>query len=144
MRSESVLFRYFLHYLLFFYKYYLLALYNFRCWLPSSAGAAVFFVSYEILIEVDNRFSTNPLCPYTHREYPSWYWFINYCVCGGFLITSTMLALKICFSHGDQKVPYMATFCICFMATIATLLSLIWDWGGTCVDLFGYDLMYII
>ena len=100
-------------------------------------GATFFFV-YEILIEVDHQLSVSPSCPYDHKSYPMWYWHTCYCVCGGFLITALMLALKICFSTGDQAIPYKATFAIVSMASTATILSLTMNWGGTCIDYFGY------
>jgi hypothetical protein len=38
---------------------------------------------------------------------------------------------------GPERVPYFTAFNIVSMGTIATMLAVIFDWGGICIDSLG-------
>jgi hypothetical protein len=44
-------------------------------------------------------------------------------------------------SSSDQRTAYLATFCVVFMGFTSVLLSLVFDWGGVCLDVFGRVLL---
>ena len=37
----------------------------------------------------------------------------------------------------EDKVPHMVAFHIVSMGTMATILSLLFNWGGLCIDVLG-------
>ena len=116
----------------------------YRWWFTASLSTVSFFVFYQILILIDQKYSANPLCPYEDKHYGAWYWSINYSVCGAFGITWIMLVLKIFQSNKDkQKIPYLTTFCLVSLGFLATIMALVWNWGGICVDIFGFVIFIV-
>ena len=68
-------------------------------------------------------------------EFKNWYWY----ACSGVMTAYVLLWIsqlaKIIFSKpGEFRVPHLMAFNIISMASIASFTSLIWDWGGLCVD----------
>eukprot|EP01041_Mallomonas_annulata_P012288 gene12288-25843_t len=106
-----------------------------RWWIPACALAWSIFFIYEIGIGCDKIFSKHPLCPYSDIDFGNWYWSINYIVLGGFFLTWIMLLMKIIqMKPGPARVPHFTAFNIVSIGTIATLLALVWNWGGVCED----------
>jgi len=90
----------------------------------------------------DKFLSSSPLCPHSDFDYGNIYWYICYGVLGGFLIVWISLLTKIIQSTpGSERVPYFTAFNIVSMGTIATILAVM-DWGGVCIDVLGYVLLY--
>ena len=111
-----------------------------RWWKPSCILAWGIFLAFEIYIGLDRIYSKNPLCPHSDLKYGKWYWYTIVVVFGGFLTTWGELLTKIVQSNpGNERVPYLTAFNIVTMGTLATLLSLVFDWGGVCIDVLGYD-----
>jgi len=87
----------------------------------------------------------NPLCKYNDYDYPLWYWRTCFGALGGFILTSFILLARIIYSKpGFECVPFYTAFNIAFMGTIATALSLYFNWGGVCIDVLGFELIIII
>eukprot|EP01041_Mallomonas_annulata_P000687 gene687-1316_t len=109
-----------------------------RWWVPACLTAWIIFVVYEIGIGFDQLYSRHPICPYSDREYSPLYWLVNYVVLGAFLLTWIMLLMKIFqMKPGPTRVPLLTAFHIVSIGTIATILALVWNWGGVCIDALG-------
>lgn len=93
---------------------------------------------FEALMGYDKLVNENPLCPYSDKDYGSWYWYTCYCVLGAFFFVWVMLLLKLinC-GPSRERIPFFTAFHIVSMATVSTFLSLVFEWGGVCIDLFG-------
>eukprot|EP01041_Mallomonas_annulata_P011020 gene11020-23024_t len=109
-----------------------------RWWKPACATAWVTFIAYEIGIGLDQLYSSHPLCPHSDADYGYWYWFTNVLVLGGFSFTWITLLLKIIqMAPGPVRVPYLTAFNIVSMGLVATLLAVVWNLGGVCIDVLG-------
>lgn len=94
---------------------------------------------YEVLIGYDKISSEHPLCPFTDRYYPFWYWYICYGVLGAFIITLLLVISKISqIRELEDKVPHMVACNIILISTIASILAFVLNWGGVCIDVLGY------
>ena len=113
---------------------------NSRNWKPACAAAWTIFIVYEVAIGYDKFNSVNPLCPHSDWYYPIWYWYICYGVLGAFTIITLLLVItKI--SHIDaieDRVPHLVACNIILISTIATVLTLVLNWGGVCIDVLGW------
>ena len=86
----------------------------------------------------DQYKSVKPLCPHSDVEYPRWYWYICYGVLGAFIIIWFVVLSKISqIEILEDKVPHLLAFNIVSMGTLATILALVWNWGGVCIDVLG-------
>ena len=120
--------------LIIFFKHYFLL----RTWKPACATAWTIFIVLEVVIGYDKFTSEHPLCPYADRYYPDWYWYINYGVLGAFIITLLLVISKISQIQAiEDKVPHLVACNIILIATIASILAFIWNWGGVCIDVLG-------
>jgi len=109
-----------------------------RKWATASSTAVLIFVIYEIFILFNNEFYENPLCPGEDHHFPSWYWSINYSVCGAFGITWVMLLSKLIKTQKSHlRIPYLTTLCLVTLGFLTTLMALVNNWGGICIDMFG-------
>ena len=96
------------------------------------------FVVYEVIIGADYLTSNSPLCPYSDRMYSFWYHVVNYFVLGGFCFTWSILLIRIYQApEGNERVPFITAFSIVSMGTVATILAVVFNWGGVCVDQLG-------
>lgn len=86
----------------------------------------------------DHYSSHQPLCPFSDHDYPTWYWYTSFGVLGAFVIIWLVSLSKISQIHDlEDKVPHMVAFHIVSMGTLATILSLFFNWGGLCIDILG-------
>lgn len=109
-----------------------------RTWRPACVGAWSFFLIFQVLIGYDKYKSVQPLCPYSDFEYPRWYWYICYGVLGAFIIIWFVVLSKISqIENLEDKVPHLVAFNIVSMGTLATILALVLNWGGVCIDVLG-------
>mmetsp|Transcript_19791 Transcript_19791/g.27208 ORF Transcript_19791/g.27208 Transcript_19791/m.27208 type:complete len:730 (-) Transcript_19791:249-2438(-) len=110
----------------------------YRSWKPACIGAWGFFIAFQLCLGLDKIYSKNPLCPYSDFDYGNWYWYTCMCALGGFLTTWGVLLTKIVQSKpGNERVPYLTAFNIVSMGSLATILSLVFEWGGVCIDVLG-------
>lgn len=92
-------------------------------------------------MEWNHLTSTNPLCPYTDKGFPLWFWYSSQAVFGGYVFVLVMLLMKVLMTNSIlDRVPYYPTINMVFMGGLATGLALFRNWGGTCVDVFGVAL----
>jgi len=93
---------------------------------------------FQIFIGLNKFLSSKPLCPHSDADYGLWYWITCYAVLGGFLFTWNSLFAKIITTPpGDERVPYLIALNIVSMGTLATLIALLFNWGGVCIDELG-------
>ena len=93
---------------------------------------------YQALIGYDRFKSADPLCAFDDHDYPLWYWHTCYAVLGAFVIIWLVVLSKISQIHQlEDKVPHLVAFNIVSMGTLATILALVWNWGGLCIDVLG-------
>ena len=86
----------------------------------------------------DRYASIHPLCPHSSLQYPIWYWHTCYGVLGAFIILWFVILSKISqITELVDKVPHILAFNIVSMGTLATILALVLDWGGLCIDVLG-------
>lgn len=109
-----------------------------RWWKQISIVAWSFFIIFQIAIGCDRYLSTQPLCPYTDKDYPDWYWYTCFSCLGGFILIWLVLAIKLFqLERGPHQVPLLVALSIVSMGTIATFLSLVFVWGGVCIDVLN-------
>ena len=107
---------------------------------PVLAQAWIQFIAYEAFLGYDQYFSPQPLCPHTEEDFgrPAWYVAINYCCLGGFVMIWLALAIKISVMEASKARSVMiVALNIVSMGTIATVLAVIFEWGGVCVDMLN-------
>lgn len=110
----------------------------FRTWKPACISAWAFFLIFEALIGYDKYTSTQPLCPYSDEDYPSWYWYTCYGVLGAWVIIWLILLIKIIqIKQLEDKIPHIVALNIVSIGTVATALALVLNWGGLCIDVLG-------
>ena len=101
-------------------------------------GSWSFFVIYQALIGYDKYASFQPLCSFSDKDYPIWYWHICSGVFGAWIIIGFAVLIKISqISEMDDKVPHIVAFNIVSMGALASGMALTLDWGGICMDTLG-------
>ena len=109
--------------------------------LPLISIAWFQFIVYEVYIEYDRRFSAQPLCPHSERDFgrPEWYLGTNCAALGGFAILFLALSIKIYAMEEGSKARYVlfTAINIVAMSMTANYLSVAFEWGGFCVDALG-------
>lgn len=109
-----------------------------RTWRSVCTCAWSFFLIYQALIGYDKLASVKPICPYSDQDYPSWYWYTCYGVLGAFVIIWLVVLGKLSQIQAlEEKVPHIVAFHVISMGTVATILALIFNWGGLCIDVLG-------
>lgn len=104
-----------------------------------------FFIVFEALIGYDKFANSHPLCPGNDLDYPTWYWYLNFGVLGAFIFVWISLIIKISqIKRAEEKTPHLVAINIVSMGTIATLLALLFDWGGVCIDVLGFDFYWYV
>ena len=120
-------------------RIYLFLITLIRHWKTACFISWVVFFSFQIFIGVDNCFSKKPICSSESNIFSKWNLVACFAVLGGFTIIWSMLLSRIlkssCLKDG---VPLMIYFNIVTMATIASFLSFTLNWGGLCIDSFGW------
>jgi hypothetical protein len=57
-----------------------------KYWLTYVGFAWFQFIAFEMGLTLDKHHSKNPLCPYSDRDYPIWFWYIVVACLGGFIM----------------------------------------------------------
>jgi len=97
------------------------------------------FLGFQFTIGLDFHFSKKPLCPYGLEFLNEWNLYAGFAVLGGFSIEwSILLSRLVRSSYLKDRAPYMVYFNIVSMGTITAFLSFTLNWGGLCIDNFGY------
>jgi hypothetical protein len=108
-----------------------------RYWLHYIAFAWAQFVAFEMGLTLDRKKSKVPLCPYSDKDYPPWFWYTIMGCLGGFIMIWLALFFKIVtLSANEQRIPLFVAINIVSMGTIATILAL-FDEPGVCIDVLG-------
>lgn len=108
-----------------------------RWWRPVCIYSWLMFITFEFAVGFDRLYNDNPLCPYSDKDFGNTYWNICFTCLGGFLLIFFSLVMKLFQLKGGKRVPLLVSINIVSMGTIATALSLIFEWGGVCVDGLG-------
>lgn len=109
-----------------------------RFWLQACILAWLVFLIYEALIGWDKMKNAKPLCPYSAKSYKLWFWYIYGAVLGGFLMVGSILLVEILkLNAGNERIPYFTALNIVSIGSLTTLLCIVFDWGGICVDALG-------
>ena len=57
---------------------------------------------------------------------------------GAFASKLVLVVIKILkISTMEERVPHIVAFHIILISMVATVLSIVWNWGGLCVDMLG-------
>lgn len=108
-----------------------------KYWLQYVGFAWFQFIAFEMGLTLDKHHSKNPLCPYSDRDYPLWFWYIVVACLGGFIMIWLALFFKIVtISQSEQRTPLYVAINIVSMGTIATIIAL-FDDPGVCIDILG-------
>jgi hypothetical protein len=108
----------------------------YRNWKGSCVAGWICFVALELFVYYDRQNSADPLCPHSDQGFGDLYWYVNYTCLGGFIITWMSVLTNVIYAGPIfERVPALITLNIVSMALIATILALVFEWGGTCVDL---------
>ena len=109
-----------------------------RYWVQFCCVAWLLFLAFELALGFDRLSSENPLCPASDSDYPEWYWRTNFGCLGAFLFILCVLVTRLLQQKtGTKRIPLLVAFNIVTMATVATILSLCFEWGGVCIDVLG-------
>ena len=107
----------------------------FRYWKVGCIQAWLCFIFFEAYVYYDRKNSAKPLCPHSDKDFGAVYWYINYAVLGGFVITLMSMITKLLYSDPlFETVPILVAVNIVSMGVIATTLALVFEWGGVCID----------
>jgi hypothetical protein len=108
-----------------------------KYWLTYVGFAWFQFIAFEMGLTLDKHHSKNPLCPYSDRDYPIWFWYIVVACLGGFIMIWLALFFKIVtIAQSEQRTPLYVAINIVSMGTIATIIAL-FDDPGVCIDILG-------
>lgn len=95
-----------------------------------------------MLIEIDDRYATNPLCSNDHMFLGAWYHYANCAILSAFICASMVMSVRLMHWRVVQNDKYTAAYTIFFnvvaMSTVATFLNVCFNWGGICIDRLGY------
>jgi signal transduction histidine kinase len=95
----------------------------------------VVFVAYQIGIGCDRLYSGESLCPYSEEHFGAWYRETCVsCLCGLLLVWCLLLLKIFQMEPDDKRIPLWVSFNVTSMASISTFLSVVFNWGGVCVD----------
>lgn len=104
-------------------------------WKKACGVAWAVFVPYEIAIGLDRLYSKHPLCPYNASSFNDWFRPITCGVVGGFVLLWLLMIDKLRQIRCEYKrVPLLVAFNIVTIATITSILSVVFAWGGVCID----------
>ena len=102
--------------------------------------AWIFFLAMEAGIGYDRRFSAQPLCPHSERDFgrPEWYVATCFTCLGAFLLMVVNGGIKVLYmAPSKARVIHLAALNINAMGLTSAILSVLFEWGGTCVDTLG-------
>ena len=110
-----------------------------KWWKHALALAWVVYICFQVGFGIDHAVNgEQSLCPYNDENFPGWYYRINYCVVGGFVLIFLVLLIKIIsIDPGNHRVPLIINLHIVGMGLVSAVISIIVDTGGICVDVLG-------
>lgn len=116
---------------------------------PSAVGAKIrwrvccsallIFALLQLMVGWQRGKGQNPICN-AAVEYPPWVESVNVFISSAFIVTALNQVVRINVStfntreDFDTLLNFYASFCVNIIAGSATLLTYIFDWGGTCVS----------
>jgi len=110
----------------------------YRWWEKACISSWIIFICFQICIQIDHTYSKHPLCPHTDEIYPKWYWTVCLATMGGFICTWIVLLTRLMNSPSSfENAPTYTAFNVVSMGTLATVLSVFFNWGGVCIDVLG-------
>ena len=111
-----------------------------RLWVPAVSIAWVIFIVFQLGLGIDRTVNgKKSLCPHSDASYPVWYWYINMCCLGGFILIWLALVMKIAFMEdgGKFRASLMVAIHIVTMGTVSTILATLFEAGGVCIDVLN-------
>jgi len=106
-------------------------------------GAWLFFIVTTAAIGWNRQFSTDPLCPHSDKDFgqgarPEWYVAACWLSVGAFLILVVNGWIRVHYmAPCKARVVQTAALNINAMGLTSAVLSVAFEWGGTCVDSLG-------
>ena len=84
--------------------------------------------------------AVEPLCAILPEEIGSpFYFFACAAALSGFFFTFAMLSVRISqMMPGKERVPSIIALDIVFKGLLSTLIFVIYNWNGICIDVLGY------
>jgi signal transduction histidine kinase/CheY-like chemotaxis protein len=111
-----------------------------RWWKYVCSYAWVSFISYETIMGLNYIFSNNPICSGDHIDYSNYYWYSMFFVLGGFSVVLSNIVIRIINTDAKEiskKCLFYIALNLILITTIATILSIVFNWGGICIDQLG-------
>ena len=95
------------------------------------------FIIVEAIVGYDKYYSEYPICP-LNNGYSNGYWYMCFACLGGFVMSWFVLLFKL-FQFKDKKsrIPQFIGLNILSIGALTTLLTVMFDWGGVCIDVLG-------
>lgn len=102
----------------------------------------IFYLVVFVLLGVNAYLSSHPVCPYSLTR-AQWTRDVNIFTVGGFFITISMQINRVFIStfREDNDIgtlsSYYASIVANVMSGMSHLFTLLFDYGGSCIDVFG-------
>lgn len=107
-------------------------------WTIACIVAWALFLAMQIFGGLSHRSLNTRLCRYESKSFHIWYKYVGFSIVGVFGIIWTIFLWRIVQRKSNPDIsPYVAYFNVISMGLITSILSLIFDWGGICMDGFG-------
>ena len=102
----------------------------------------VIFLVYEILISIQSYTAAKPLCAIVPNDSVSpFYNFSCAAAVSGFIFTFVMLSVRISqMMPGNERVPSMVALDVVLKGLLCTLVFVVFNLNGICIDVLGYVL----
>ena len=98
----------------------------------------IIFIAYLILISTQIYISSNPVCGNFSSDFGLFYSMASAAASSGFFFTFIMLLVKICQAKkGKERIPSILALNIIAMGLLFTILIVVFNWGGVCIDELG-------
>jgi len=109
-----------------------------RYWKNVCALGWFFYITFTIFIGLDKVISSNPICPYSDRDYGHWYWYYYYSILSGFIVIWIIMVGRIYLTKtSGDRTAYLIFFNVLSIAMVTMILTVATNWGGVCVDVLG-------
>ena len=97
---------------------------------------------YEILISIQSYTAAKPLCAIVPNELGSpFYNFACAAAVSGFIFTFVMLSVRISqMMPGNERVPSLMALDVVLKGLLCTLVFVVFNLNGICIDVLGYVL----
>lgn len=108
-----------------------------KWWKTLIACSWAIFLSYEAAIGLDFYLSEFPICPHVPDNYHIMYWEGMYFIMGGFCMILASIIVRFVTTNEndtDKFFLYWISLHIITISCISTLLTIVYNWGGICMD----------